>query len=150
MLNIVFVCLGNICRSPMAEFIFADMVKKENLSDKISVSSCGTSDEEQGNPLHYGAKAKLTEMGIPFSTHFAHKITDSEYKNADMLITMEMRNSVSLNRRFGESEKVCTLLSFCGGGDIADPWYTGNFDDTYTDIINGCSALLKYIKENKL
>ncbi|MBQ0083367.1 MAG: low molecular weight phosphotyrosine protein phosphatase [Clostridiales bacterium] len=150
MYNIVFVCLGNICRSPMAEFIFLDMLKKEELQDKIAVSSAGTSSEEQGNGLHYGAQNELKKNGIPYSYHVAHKITDEEYKNADMVIVMESRNRDSLVRRFGQDGKTFLLLDFCGGGNIADPWYTGNFSDSYNDILKGLNALLKYLKEEIL
>lgn len=150
MFNVMFVCLGNICRSPMAQFVFADMVKKANLQDKISVCSSGTSNEEQGNSLHYGARRKLAENGIPFSNHFAHKITDTEYENSDMIIVMENRNLISLAHRFGQDNKVFSLLEFCGGGDIADPWYSGNFDEAYSDIVKGCKALLEYLKGEKL
>lgn len=152
MIKVMFVCHGNICRSPMAEFVFRDMVKKAGLSDKIYVASSATSTEEIGNGVHHGTQKKLAEYGISTDGKFAVQLTKSDYKNYDYIIAMDSMNIRNINRIIGnDSEnKVCKLLDFTQrGGDIADPWYTGNFDCTYEDVYEGCTKLMKFI-ENKL
>ena len=148
----MFVCLGNICRSPMAEFIFKDLVNKNGLSHRFEIASSATSTEEAGNDIHYGAKRKLREKGIPFTYHTATKFTVADYDYYDYVIVMEQSNIRGLLRIIGEDKdnKITRLKDFCDGGDIADPWYTGNFDDTYSDIMAGCTALLKYFKDRSV
>ena len=145
----MFVCHGNICRSPMAEFVLKDMVAKKGIADNFSITSTATSREEIGNGIHYGTRAKLNEMGVPFTEHRATQITLNDYKKYDYILVMDRNNLRNLNRIIGEDtdKKVYRLLDFADGGDIADPWYTGNFDDTYRDIVKGCEAFLKHLRE---
>lgn len=150
MLKLLFVCHGNICRSPMAEFVMKDIVRKNGLSDKIYVESSATSREEIGNDIHYGTKRKLTEMGIPFEKRGARQITKKDYEDFDYIILMDSYNVRNLKRIIPEDNKnkVFKLLDFSKrkGEDIADPWYTGNFDETYNDVIMGCEGLLLKLK----
>ncbi len=147
MIKIMFVCHGNICRSTMAEFVFKDMVKKENLSDKFLIQSAATSSEEIGNHIHHGTRKKLREKGIPYDEKkTAVKLQKSDYDKFDYLIGMDSMNIVNMKRILGSDpkNKIFKLLEFSGKErDIADPWYTGNFDITYDDILEGLSALLK-------
>ncbi|MBQ8378787.1 MAG: low molecular weight phosphotyrosine protein phosphatase [Oscillospiraceae bacterium] len=150
MLKLLFVCHGNICRSPMAEFVMKDIVRKNGLSDEIYVESCATSTEEIGNDIHYGTKRKLTEMGIPFEKRGARQITKKDYENFDYIILMDSYNVRNLKRIIPDDtkNKVFKLLDFSErkGEDIADPWYTGNFDETYNDVLEGCNGLLLKLK----
>lgn len=150
MIKILFVCHGNICRSPMSESIFTHMVKERGLANQFQIDSAATSTEEIGNPPHRGTVRKLKEMGIPLVPHRARQITWKDYKHFDYIIGMDTWNIRNLNRMLkGDPEgKVYKLLSFSGSGrDIADPWYTGNFDETYSDVVEGCEGLLDYLKE---
>ena len=145
MQKIMFVCHGNICRSPMAEFVLRDMINKRGLSDKISVSSCATSTEEIGNDTHRGTRAILTKYSIPFARREAVQLTRADYKNYDLFIGMDSYNIRNMLRIFGSDPdgKVLKLLDLTDrGGDVADPWYTGNFEVTYSDVVEGCEALL--------
>ena len=149
MIKVMFVCHGNICRSPMAEFVFRDMVQKEMLSDKIHVASSATSREEIGNSVHYGTRKKLAEFGISTEGKYARQLTKTDYRDYDYIIAMDSQNIRNISRIIGRDteNKVCKLLDFTNrGGDIADPWYTGNFDRTYEDVYEGCNELLKFIK----
>lgn len=151
MIRVLFVCLGNICRSPMAEFVFKDLVEKENLSDKFEIASAATSSEEVGNGMHYGTKRKLDELGIKYENHIARKITKQDYEKYDYIIGMEESNIRNIKRIVGEDRenKIIRLLDFLNfPRDIADPWYTGNFDKTYNDILEGLRAFLKFLKDN--
>ncbi|MCR4735305.1 MAG: low molecular weight phosphotyrosine protein phosphatase [Treponema sp.] len=146
MTKILFVCHGNICRSPMAEFVMKDLVRKAGLNSDFLIESAATSREEIGNDIHYGTRSKLREMGIPFSRRAARQITYSDYDKYDYLVAMDDENVYYMNRCWSpDSEgKIVSLLSFAGKNrDIADPWYTGNFDQTYDDIMEGCSAFLE-------
>ena len=151
MINILFICHGNICRSPMAEFVMKDLVKKRGLEGEIYIESAATSTEELGNDMHRGSKAKLREVGIPFSRRSARQLTRRDYERFDYLIVMDSHNLRNLMRIIGadESGKVHRLLDFTPrrGQDIADPWYTGNFDATYDDISLGCEGLLSYLNK---
>lgn len=145
MQKIMFVCHGNICRSPMAEFVFRDMINKRGLADKISVASSATSTEEIGNDTHRGTKAILTKYGIPFTRREAVQLTRADYNKYDMFIGMDSYNIRNMLRIFGTDPdgKVIKLLDLTDrGGDVADPWYTGNFEVTYSDVVEGCEALL--------
>lgn len=150
MLKLLFVCHGNICRSPMAEFVMKDIVRKNGLSDEIYVESCATSTEEIGNDIHYGTKRKLTEMGVPFEKRGARQITKKDYENFDYIILMDSYNMRNLKRIIPDDtkNKVFKLLDFSErkGEDIADPWYTGNFDETYNDVLEGCNGLILKLK----
>lgn len=148
MIKVLFVCLGNICRSPMAEFLFKDMVKKKNLENKFLIESAGTSSEEEGNPVHYGTKNKLSELGISTEGKYARKLKKSDYDKYDYILTMETRNVRDAIRIFEEDKKnkVHRLLDYSNNPrDIADPWYTGNFDVTYDDIMEGLEAFISYL-----
>lgn len=151
MIRVLFVCLGNICRSPMAEYLFKHLVKKENLSNKFEIASAATSSEEIGNDMHYGTKRKLIDLGIAYEKHSARKITKEDYSKFDYIIGMEESNIRAIKRIVGEDDqnKIFRLLDFSKfPRDIADPWYTGNFDKTYIDILEGLEAFLKFLKEN--
>lgn len=149
MKNIMFVCHGNICRSPMAEALFRDMLKKNNLQDKVFVDSSATSYEEIGNPVHNGTRKKLEEFNISVDGLFSTKLKKSDFDKFDYIFVMDNNNLNNIKREFGDydSEKVMRLLDITNSPrDIADPWYTGDFDKTYNDIYEGCSALLERIK----
>ena len=138
MIKVLFVCLGNICRSPMAEFILKDLVKKNNIDNNFLIESAGTSNEELGNPVHYGTRNKLAEVGISTAGKFARQLRKEDYENYDYILAMETSNVRSIYRILGEDKynKVFRLLDFSNNPrDIADPWYTGNFDVTYDDIL---------------
>lgn len=148
MIKILFVCLGNICRSPMAQFVLQDMVDKAGIADKFYIDSAATSTEEIGNPPHRGTVKKMREMGIPVLPHRAVQLKKSDYEKYDYIIGMDEWNLRNIMRILGSDPegKVSLLLEHTDRkGDIADPWYTGNFDVTYDDIEYGCKALLKEI-----
>ena len=145
MIKVLFICHGNICRSTMAQFVFQDMVNKKGVADKFYIDSAATSREEIGNSTHWGTVNKLKNVGVPVLSHKEKQITKKDYDEFDYIIAMDSNNIRNLNRLLnGDPEgKVSKLLSFAGSGrDIADPWYTGNFDVTYDDIVEGCTALL--------
>ena len=153
MIKILFVCHGNICRSTMAESVMTHLVKKNKLEDLFYINSAATSREEIGNPPHYGTVAKLREMKIPVIPHRAMQMTAKDYEDYDYLIGMDTANIRNMTRiAGGDSQgKIYKLLTFAGSSrDVADPWYTGDFDATYEDVIAGCSALLEYIRKNDL
>lgn len=146
MIKVLFVCHGNICRSPMAEFVMKDLVKKQGLQDEFYIASAATSREEIGNPVHYGTKNKLHTYGISVDGKCAIQMTKKDYEQYDYIVGMEQRNITNIFRIIGEDKeaKVCRLLDFSDRPrDIADPWYTGDFDKTYDDVLEGCQALLK-------
>ncbi len=150
MIKVLFVCLGNICRSPMAEYVFKDMVRKESLEEKFYIDSAATSTEEIGNPVHYGTRSKLEQMKIECGNHKARQITKKDYETFDYIIAMEEQNIRNLKRILGEDSqnKIVKLLDFSDyPRDIADPWYTGNFDKTYQDICEGLEGFLEYLKK---
>lgn len=148
MIKIMFVCLGNICRSPMAEFIFKDMINKKGLSNNFIIKSSATSYEETGNDIYYLAKEKLFEKNIPFTKRKATRITPEDYNKYDYIIGMEKSNISNIKRIVGEDvdNKIYRLLDFSSNPrDIADPWYTGNFELAYNEIVEGCEGLLKHL-----
>lgn len=145
MIKVMFVCLGNICRSPMAEFVLKDLVKKKNLENKFLIKSSATSYEEIGNDVHYGTVRKLNSVGVLVEKREATRLQKSDYDKYDYIIGMEEINIKNILRIVGQDQenKVCKLLDFTSNPrDIADPWYTGNFDKTYDDILEGCKAFL--------
>mgnify|MGYP000845768437 FL=1 len=152
-IRVAFVCWGNICRSTLSESVFTYKVKEKGLSDQFVIDSFATSTEEIGNQPHRGTVNKLKEVGIPLVPHRAKQITFSDYDNFDYIIGMDSINIKYLNRMLkGDPDgKVSKLLDYTSrkGADIADPWYTGNFDATYRDVNEGCDALLAYILEQK-
>lgn len=142
----MFVCLGNICRSPMAEFAFADMVEKRGLSDKFTIASAATSDEALGCGVHSGTVRKLESVGIKWRQRTAVQLTKSDYDKYDYFIGMDAGNVRAMLRLFGGDPdgKVYKLLDFSDTPrDIADPWYTGNFEATYADIEKGLKGFLE-------
>lgn len=148
MIKILFVCLGNICRSPMAEFMCKDMLEKLGRKNDFYIESAGTSNEEEGNPIHYGAREKLAEVGIFPNGKYARQIQKSDYDRFDYIIAMEEKNISSIKKIIGEDKdnKVYRLLDFSNNPrDIADPWYTGNFNTTYLDLKEGLEEFLKKI-----
>ncbi len=151
MVKVMFVCLGNICRSPMAEFVFKDIVKKQGLEKEFYIKSSATSSEEIGNDIHYGTRNKLIQEGIPFEKREATKLKSEDYEKYDYIIGMEKSNIINIQRIVGRDvdNKVYRLLDFSNNPrDIADPWYTGNFKITFNDIVDGCNGFLEYLKSN--
>ena len=152
-IKILFVCHGNICRSPMAEFVMKDMVKREGMEDRFLIASAATSTEEIGNPVHHGTRDKLREHGIDTSGKRAVQLRRSDYENYDYLIGMDQWNMRQMERILGRDDegKVFRLLDFTQSpGDIADPWYTGDFDATYRDVLRGCGALMEYLNKRSI
>ncbi len=148
-MKIMFVCHGNICRSPMAEFILKDILKKEHINN-VYVSSSATSFEEIGNDMYYPAKKVLDNHNISYSKRKAVHFEKSDYKSYDLIIAMDSNNIKNLMKIIGsdKDKKIHLLLEYAGSSEnISDPWYTGNFEKTYNDIIKGCMGLLKYIKD---
>ena len=154
MIRVLFVCHGNICRSPMAEFVLKDMTHKKGLADKFHIASAATSTEEIGNPVHHGTRNKLKQVGISCTGKTAVQLRKNDYNNFDYIIGMDSWNLRNMMRilRNDPQDKVSLLLDFSDNPrDIADPWYTGNFDVTYADIVEGCEAFLEYLrKEGKI
>ena len=151
MTKVLFVCLGNICRSPMAEFMFKDLVRQKGMQDNYYIDSAATSFEEIGNGVHFGARRKLDEVGISYTDHRARRLTSEDYENFDYIIGMEEKNISNIIRIVGEDfqKKVFKLLDFSGNPrDIADPWYTGNFDKTYADIKEGLNDFWNYLEKD--
>ena len=149
--SLLSVCLGNVCRSPMAEFVMKDLLGRHGLSH-IRVASAATSAEELGNPVHPGTRRKLAEHGISCAGKTARRLTRADYAAYDLIIGMDSQNLSSMRRLFGGDPegKLVKLLSFCGeDGNVADPWYTGDFDQTYRDVLRGCEALLKRIRPGR-
>lgn len=149
MTKIMFVCHGNICRSPMAEFIFKDMIKRKKLEGEFSVSSSATSTEEIwgniGNPVYPPAKAELAKHGISCEGKRAVQLKKSDYEKYDLFIGMDSMNIRNMYRILGSEpeDKIRKLMEFTErGGDVADPWYSGRFDVAWRDIYDGCEGLL--------
>lgn len=150
MIKILFVCHGNICRSPMAEFVMKDMVEKKGIADKFYIASAATSTEEIGNGVHRGTRKKLAELGIACDGKRAVQLTKSDYDKYDYILGMDSMNMRNMERMLPSDikNKVHRLLDFSDNPrDIADPWYTGDFDVTYDDIAEGCAALLERIEK---
>ena len=149
MKKIMFVCHGNICRSPMAEFLMKDLVKKNNCEDDFLICSSATSSEELGNPVHYGTKVVLDRLGISCKGKYAVKLTASDYNKYDYFIGMDEYNRRNMLRIFGSDpqNKISCLLDYTDNPrEVADPWYTGNFNLTFNDITEGLNAFYDFIK----
>ena len=153
-IKILFVCHGNICRSTMAESVLTHMVRQRHIDHLFEINSAATSREEIGNGPHYGTRNKLAQVGIPVIPHRARQLTRDDYLYYDYLIGMDTANIRNMTRIAGGSDpqgKIYKLLAFAGkGNDVADPWYTGDFDATYRDVSEGCAAFLDYLTENRL
>ena len=146
-MKIMFICHGNICRSTMAEFVFKDMLKKAGITD-VLVDSCATSREEIGNDIHPGTKRILYEKGVPFTKRAAYQLTKTMYDEYDLLIAMDEENLWGIRRIVGDysEDKVKLLMEYAGEyRAIADPWYTGDFEQTYRDVKKGCEGLMGVI-----
>lgn len=153
--KILFVCHGNICRSTMAESVMTHLAQKAGRANEFVIDSAATSREEIGNPPHHGTVRRLQKAGIAVVPHCARQVRACEYGKWDLIIGMDSENMHNLQRIFrNEPEaradngtKVVKLLSFCNSSrDVADPWYTGNFDATYNDVLAGCTALLETLE----
>lgn len=150
MMKILFVCLGNICRSPMAEYVMRDLVRQAGLEDQIQVASAATSREELGNPVYPPARRKLAEHGIACEGHTARQMTAADYDRFDLLIGMDQNNLRNMNRICGgdPEQKLHMLMDYTDRpGEVADPWYTGDFERTWQDVLAGCQGLLAQLKD---
>ena len=150
MIKILLVCHGNICRSTMAQSVLQHLVNNRGLSDLFYIDSAATSREEIGNGPHYGTVRKLGQVGIPVIPHKAIQMTRQDYLDYDYLIGMDTANIRNMNAIAGGDPqgKIYKLLSFAGEGrDVADPWYTGDFDATYRDVMAGCEGFLAFLEE---
>ncbi len=148
MKRILFVCHGNICRSPMAEFVMKDLVKKAGREDDFYIESAATSTEELGNPVYPPARQKLAEHGIGCRGKTARQMRRSDYAEFDLLIGMDRWNIRNMERICGgdPDDKIHMLMDYTERpGEVADPWYTGNFDATWRDVLEGCTALLEIL-----
>ena len=146
MIKILFVCHGNICRSPMAEFVMKDLVNKKGMADQFEIASAATSTEEIGNPVYPPAKRKLKEHGISCEGKTARQMTKKDYAYYDYIIAMDRLNLRNMTRFVGNDpdNKVSLLMDFTNHpGDVADPWYTGDFEATWNDVNEGCIGILK-------
>ena len=146
-MKILFLCHGNICRSPMAEFVMKDLLRMAGRTD-VTVESAALHTDEIGNDIHYGTRQKLAEMKVPFEPREAWILSAAKAKEYDLLIGMDRYNLADLRRLVYPEDrgKIRLLLDYTRQGrDVADPWYTGNFDATWDDVLAGCTALLKEI-----
>ena len=151
MIKILFVCHGNICRSPMAEFVMKDMVQKAGLERHFVIASAATSTDEIGSPVHHGTRAKLREAGISCAGKTARQITRRDYDEYDLIIGMDKANLRNLRHICNNDPdgKIRLLLEYAGQSrEVADPWYTGDFDATYDDVVAGCTGLLYHLLES--
>ena len=153
MTRILFVCHGNICRSTMAEFVMKHLLRQRELEGVFFIDSAGTSTEELGSSVHPGTRRKLAQMGIPCGDHRARQLRREEYGRFDLFIGMDGANLRNMHRMLGGDPegKIHALLDYAGrpGQSIADPWYTGNFDETYDDVLSGCEGLLAYLTDKQ-
>ena len=153
MKKVLFVCHGNICRSPMAEFVMKDLVEKAGLSGQFEIASAATSTEELGNPVHRGTRKILVAKGIDCSGKTARQMSRADYERYDMLIGMDEENVRRMKAICGgdPDSKISKLLAFAGSSrSIADPWYTGDFETTYRDVKQGCEALCDYLETHRI
>ena len=150
MKNILFVCHGNICRSTMAEYVMKHLVREAGLEDDFYIDSAATSTEEIGNPVHYGTRRKLAQVGISCGDHRARQVTWKDYESFDYMIGMDHANIRNLNRMLKSDPdgKISMMLDYTSRpGEVADPWYTGDFEATYRDVLEGCQGLLEELNK---
>ena len=150
MIRILFVCHGNICRSPMAEFVMKDLVNKKGIASEFYIASAATSTEELGNPVHYGTRNKLAQVGISTKGKYAVQMKRSDYQEYDYIIGMDNWNYRNMLRIVGKDkeQKISLLLDYTDHPrDVADPWYTGDFETTYQDVLAGCQGFLAYLQQ---
>ena len=152
MKKILFVCHGNICRSPMAEYVMKDLVKKSGLEEEFQIASAATSREEIGNPVYPPARRKLAEHGISCESHAARQLRNHDYEEYDLLIGMDRANLRSMYRICGGdfNDKMHLLMEYAGHPEqeVADPWYTDDFGAAYADIVRGCTAFLEHLRRS--
>ena len=149
MTRVLFVCHGNICRSPMAEIVFKNIIRENGAEARFSVDSSATSYEEIGNPIYPPAKRILKKYDVPFEEHYAKKLYPQDYPKYDLFVVMDENNMRNIRRIFTSDgdNKIKKLMDFTPlGGDVADPYYSGDFEKTYEDILVGCKALFDYLK----
>lgn len=139
MTKLLFLCLGNICRSPMAEFVMKDLVKKAGLEDQFQIASAAVSANEVGNPIYGPASRELRKHGVAFDDHRSHQITQADYDAYDRIYYMDASNLRRVKPLLRETSKLVPLLP----RDVADPWYTGDFETTWEDILEGCQNILE-------
>ena len=163
MKKIIFLCHGNICRSPMAEYVMKDLIRRKGLEKEYEITSGAVSDEEWGNPIYPPAQRKLREKGVAFGHHSAHKISAAEFAEQDLVIVMDRSNLRWLDRIVnnyqsadsgqavqgsGITGQVHMMMEFAGNvRDVADPWYTGDFEQTYQDVLAGCTGLIESLED---
>ena len=153
MVKVLFVCHGNICRSPMAEFVMKDLVKKAGMQDKFHIASAAVSCEELGNPVYPPARRELQSHGISCAGKTARQMTQADYERFDYLVCMDRSNLWRMEQICGGDPqcKMSRLLDHTAcPGDVADPWYTGDFETTYNDLVEGCTNLLTFLNGNTL
>lgn len=150
MIKVLFICHGNICRSTMSEYVMKYLIDQAGLASEFYIDSAATSREEIGNGVHHGTRQKLKEVGIPCGNHRARQMMRRDYEEFDYIIGMDAWNIRNIMRIIGSDpeKKVSMLLDYTDrpGTEIADPWYTGNFDATYDDVLEGCTGLLEHLK----
>ena len=150
MIKVLFICHGNICRSTMSEYVMKYLTDQAGVASEFYIDSAATSREEIGNGVHHGTRQKLKEVGIPCGNHRARQLTRRDYEEFDYIIGMDAWNIRNIMRIIGSDpeKKVSMLLDYTDrpGTEIADPWYTGNFDATYGDVLEGCTGLLEHLK----
>ena len=152
MTKILFVCHGNICRSPMAEFVMKDLVKKSGRQAEFEIASAATSSEEIGNPVYPPARRKLAQHGIDCSGKTARQLTKADYTHWDLIIGMDHANLRNMHRIFSQDrdQKLHLLLDYTARpSEVADPWYTGDFETTWLDVLEGCQGLLDHLFPQK-
>ena len=150
MVRILFICHGNICRSPMAEFVMKDLVKKAGLENQFHIESAATSTEEIGNPVYPPARRKLAEHGIDCVGKTARQLKNEDYDRFDLLIGMDRANLRNMHRICGGDcdGKMHLLMDFTDHpGDVADPWYTDDFETTWQDVLDGCRGFLRQLSQ---
>ncbi len=155
MIKVLFVCLGNICRSPMAEFVFKQMVADKGLSDRFEIDSAATESYNEicHAGIHRGTREMLRAMQVPFEEHYSRRIRPADYVHFDYILAMDDSNIEDIQAIVGidTEHKIHRLLDFAKNPrNIRDPWYTGNFDETYQDIVEGCQAFLEYLKRQSI